>query len=107
MNRVSWAVIGVLMGLRAVCAQDFSPGDVIRLIERDNHIPAHPAPGDTRVHLRFLSGAPATVLNVDAPTGWIEIQSDPLSGTQSTGWIVKRYIAGRLGSGELPPDPLA
>ena len=107
MKRVLWTVIGVLIGLHSVYAQNFSPGDLIRLIERDNHIPAHPAPGDTHVHVRFTSGSPATVLNVDAQTGWIEIQSEPLSGTQTTGWIVKRYIMGRLGGGTLPTDPLA
>jgi endonuclease/exonuclease/phosphatase family metal-dependent hydrolase len=107
MKRVLWTVIGVLIGLHSAYAQDFSPGDLIRLMERDNHIPAHPAPGDTHVHVRFTSGAAATVLNVDAQTGWIEIQSEPLSGTQTTGWIVKRYIMGRLDGGSLPTDPLA
>jgi hypothetical protein len=35
-------------------AADVRPGDQVRLIERDQHIPVHPAPGDPRVHLRDL-----------------------------------------------------
>jgi hypothetical protein len=31
------------------------PGDRVRFVERDQYIPAHPAPGDTHVHLRFVS----------------------------------------------------
>jgi hypothetical protein len=40
-------------------AAEVRPGDQSRLIERDQHVPAHPAPGDTRVHLRFVSGSQA------------------------------------------------
>ena len=65
------------------------------MIERDQHIPAHPAPGDPRVHLRFVSGSQATVLQVHSPTGWIEVRGKPLQGTQNTGWITRRYLAGR------------
>ena len=36
-------------------AEDVQPGDRVRFVERDQYIPAHPAPGDTRVHLRFVS----------------------------------------------------
>jgi hypothetical protein len=50
-------------------AEDLRPGDQVRLIERDQHIPAHPAPGDTRVSLRFVSGSAATVLAINAATG--------------------------------------
>ena len=48
----------------ATCASaaEVRPGDQVRLIEREQHIPAHPAPGDPRVHLRFVSGSEATVL---------------------------------------------
>jgi hypothetical protein len=42
-------------------ATEVQPGDQVRFIERDQHIPAHPAPGDTRVHLRFIRGSQATV----------------------------------------------
>jgi hypothetical protein len=40
-------------------AEDVRPGDQVRFIERDQHIPAHPAPGESRVHLRFVSGSQA------------------------------------------------
>jgi hypothetical protein len=88
-------------------AQDVRPGDQVRLIEREQHIPAHPAPGDPRVHLRFVSGSEATVLQVNPATGWIEVRGKPLQGTENTGWITPRYLAGRPGGGEPTPDPLA
>jgi hypothetical protein len=40
-------------------AAEVRPGDQVRFIERDQHIPAHPAPGESRVHLRFVSGSQA------------------------------------------------
>jgi hypothetical protein len=45
-----------------VHAGEVRPDDQVRFIERDQHIPAHPAPGESRVHLRFVSGSAATVL---------------------------------------------
>jgi hypothetical protein len=54
-----------------VHAAEVRPGDQVRFITREQHIPARPAPGDTRVHLRFVSGSAATVLRVNAATGWI------------------------------------
>jgi hypothetical protein len=50
-------------------AAEVRPGDQVRLVERDQHIPAHPAPGDTRVSLRLVSGSQATVLAINAATG--------------------------------------
>jgi endonuclease/exonuclease/phosphatase family metal-dependent hydrolase len=88
-------------------AQDVRPGDQVRLIEREQHIPAHPAPGDTRVSLRLVSGSQATVLAVNAATGWIEVQGEPLEGTATTGWITPRYLARAPGTGEPTTDPLA
>jgi endonuclease/exonuclease/phosphatase family metal-dependent hydrolase len=76
------------------------------LIERDQHIPAHPAPADTRVHLHFVNGSAATVLGVNATAGWIEVQGEPLQGTESTGWITPRYLASRPGTGEPGSDTL-
>jgi len=38
-------------------ATEVRPGDQVRLVERDQHIPAHPAPGDSRVSLRLVSGS--------------------------------------------------
>jgi hypothetical protein len=61
------------------------PGDQARFVERDQHLAAHPAPGDTHVHLRFVSGSAATVLRVDAATGWIEVRGEPLKGSENTG----------------------
>ena len=61
-------------------AQDVRPGDQVRLIEREQHIPAHPTPGDPRVHLRFVSGSAATVPCPNAATGWIEVRGEPLQG---------------------------
>jgi hypothetical protein len=89
----------------ATCAsaEDVRPGDQVRFIERDQHIPAHPAPGDTRVHLRSVSGSAATVLRVNAATGWIvdldvydvHVDDHPkgaLNGQQNTDFAVKRGL---------------
>src|SRR5919106_6965277 len=73
-------------------AADVRPSDQVRFIERDQHIPAHPAPGDTRVHLRLVSGSEATALRVNAATGWIEMQGEPLQGTENTGFAFKRGL---------------
>ena len=83
------------------------PGDQVRFIERGQHIPAHPAPGDSRVSLRLVSGSQATVLQVNAATGWLEVQGEPLEGTANTGWITPRYLAGVPGTGEPTTDSLA
>jgi endonuclease/exonuclease/phosphatase family metal-dependent hydrolase len=91
----------VLAAATCAYAAEVRPGDQVRLIEREQHIPAHPAPGDPRVHLRFVSGSEATVLQVHAATGWIEVRSEPLQGTENTGWITRRYLASRP-NGEEP-----
>jgi hypothetical protein len=88
-------------------AQDVRPGDQVRFIERDQHIPAHPAPGDSRVHRRFVSGSEATVLRVHTATGWIEVRGEPVQGTANTGWVTPRYLAGQPGGGGPTPDSLA
>jgi hypothetical protein len=88
-------------------AEGVQPGDQVRFIERDQHIPAHPAPGHSSVHLRFVSGSTATVLRVDAATGWIEVRGEPLQGTANTGWITPRYLGSRPAGGEPTSDPLA
>ena len=56
----------------ATCAAaaEVRPGDQVRFIERDQHIPVHPAPGDPRVRLRFVSDLEATVLRVTPAIGW-------------------------------------
>ena len=81
-------------------AQDVQPGDQVRFIARDQHIPAHPAPGDTRVHLRFVSGSEATVLRVHGATGWIEVRGEPVQGTEHTGWVTRSYLIRQPGGGE-------
>jgi hypothetical protein len=96
-----------LAAVTCAAAEDVRSADRIRLIERDQHIPAHPAPGNLRVHLRFVSGSEATVLQVNPATGWIEVRGEPLQGPEDTGWITPRYLAGRPNGEDPPPDPLA
>ena len=91
--RVLAALTALMILPSATNAQEVEPGNVVRLVERDIHIPAHPAPGDRAVHLRFVSGSTATVLAKDQQTGWLELRGIPLSGTQNTGWITRTYIA--------------
>jgi len=74
-------------------AEDVRPGNQVRFIERDQHIPAHPAPGDMHVFLRCVSGSASTVLQVNPATGGIEVRGKPLQGTANTGWITLRYLA--------------
>jgi hypothetical protein len=97
----------VLAVATCTSAAEVRPGDRVHLIERDQHIPAHPAPGDTRVHLRLVSGSEATVLQVNAATGWIEVRGEPLQGRENTGWTAPRYLASQAGNGGPIPDPMA
>ena len=90
----------------AIFAQELAEGDTVRLVERDLHIPAHPTPGDNRVHLRFVGGSTAQILQFDATTGWIEVQGEKLGGGQDTGWITKRYIEERIATEEPNEDHL-
>ena len=88
-------------------ATEVRPGDQIRFITRQQHIPAHPAPGDTRVHLRFVCGSEATVLQVHRATGWIEVRGQPVQGTQKTGWVTQNYLTQQPGGGGPMVYPLA
>jgi len=88
-------------------AAELHPGDQVRLIEREQPIPVHPAPGDTRVSLRLVSGSQASVRQVHTATGWVEVQGEPLEGTITTGWITPTYLASAPGTGEPTTDPLA
>jgi hypothetical protein len=88
-------------------AAEVRPGDQVRLIEREQYIPAHPAPGDSRVSLRLVSGSQATVLAINATTGWLEVQGEPVEGTANTGWITPGYLASVPGTGEPTADTLA
>jgi endonuclease/exonuclease/phosphatase family metal-dependent hydrolase len=108
MNRlVRLLMLLLLTAVTLAHAQEVRPGDRVRFMELDQHIPAHPAPGESRVHLRFVSGSQATVLQVNAATGWIEVRSEPLQGTENTGWVTPRYLASQPSDGEPTPDPLA
>jgi hypothetical protein len=99
----------LLLFTAATCAvaAEVHPGDQVRLIEREQHIPAHPAPGDMRVSLRLVSGSQATVLAIHAATGWIEMQGEPIQGTINMGWITPRYLASTPGTGDPTSDTLA
>ena len=79
MSRVGCLLMLLLLtAATVVSAQDVRPGDQVRFVERDQHIPAHPDPGDTRVHLRLVSGSAALVLAINAATGWLEVRGEPL-----------------------------
>jgi endonuclease/exonuclease/phosphatase family metal-dependent hydrolase len=108
MRRVLRLLAFVLLAA-ATCAvaEDVRPGDQVRFIERDQHIPAYPSPGDSRVSLRFISGSQATVLAVNAATGWIEVRGEAVQAPPNTGWITPSYLARQPGTGEPTPDPLA
>jgi endonuclease/exonuclease/phosphatase family metal-dependent hydrolase len=108
MHRVGGIVMVVLLAaLPLAYAAEVQPGDQVRLVERDQHIPAHPAPGDSHVSVRFVSGSQATVLAVNAATGWLEVRGEPVQGTANTGWITPRYLARAPGMGDPTTDPLA
>ena len=106
-SRILGALAFVVLPVTAANAQDLIPGDIVQLVERDPHIPAHPFPGDSNIHLRFISGSRATVLGIDHPTGWIEITGEPLVGNQNTGWVTSKYIAKRLAGEDPVVGPLS
>jgi hypothetical protein len=99
----------LLLFTAATCtiAVELPPGDQVRLIEREQHISAHPDPGDTRVSLRLISGSQATVLAIPAATIWIEVQGEPIQGAINTGWITPTYLASASDMGDPTLDPLA
>jgi hypothetical protein len=97
----------IFAGAALATAAEVQPGDQVRFITREQHIPAHPAPGDTRVHLRFVSGSEATVLRVHSATGWIEVRGEPVQGTENTGWVTLSYLTAQPGGGEPTADTLA
>lgn len=53
-------------------AAELCPKDQVRLVEREQPIPAHPTPA-IRVSWRLVSGSQATVLHVNAAYGWIKV----------------------------------
>ena len=102
-------VLVLLLFAAAPCAfaEDVRPGDQVRFVERDQRIPAHPRPGNTCEHLSLVSSSEATVLRLDASTGLMKVQGEPVQGMEHVGWITPRYLARQPGSGEPTPDPLA
>jgi endonuclease/exonuclease/phosphatase family metal-dependent hydrolase len=92
------AMMGIVVGfLAAIClagAQNPLVGDTVVLVERDIHIPAHPAPGNTDVPFRFTSGSSALILAIDPATGWVQIRGEQVGGAEAIGWITKTFIAG-------------
>jgi hypothetical protein len=74
---------------------------------REQHVPVHPAPGDTHVHRRFVSGSEATVLQVHHATGWIGVRRQPVQGTEHTGWVTQNSFAQQPGGGGPTVDHLA
>src|SRR5262245_12123528 len=87
-------------------AAEVRPRDQVRFITREQNIPAHPAPGDTRVNLHFVSGSEATVLQVHGATGWLQVRGEPVQGTDNTGWVTPNYLTTQPGR-EPTVDTLA
>ena len=77
-------------------AQQVAEGDTVKLVEREINIPAHPAAGNNHVAFRFAGGSTAQVLAIDASTGWLQIQGEPVGGGEATGWITKAFVAERI-----------
>jgi endonuclease/exonuclease/phosphatase family metal-dependent hydrolase len=108
MNRIIHLfMVLFLAGVALAAAAEVQPGDQVRFITREQHIPAHPAPGDTRVHLRFVSGSEATVLRVHGATGWIEVRGEPVQGPENTGWVTPSYLTSQPGGEGSTADTLA
>ena len=92
--RCTLCVATLVAGLSGLAtAQDLTVGDVVVLVERDIHIPAHPAPSDNSVAFRFASGSVADILAIDAASGWLEIRGERVGGAEATGWIIEKYRA--------------
>lgn len=90
-------VLGALAVARPAAAQDPQVGDTIVLVERDIHIPAHPATGDTDVPFRFTSGSSALILAIDPATAWFQIRGEQVGGGQAVGWITTSFITSASG----------
>ena len=105
---LSMAIMVIMMTM-AVDAQPDTPsviaeGQRITLIERDAHIPAHPAPRDSSVPFRFAGGSSGLILAIDNASGWIQIRSERTDGQDGVGWIIRRYIQSAPGD-DVPRRP--
>lgn len=76
-------------------------GDRVQLVERANNIPGHPAAGDNHLSHRYPSGTVVTIQDIDASTGWLQV--DDLDN--NVHWIVSRYIDRTITS-TAPPQGL-
>ena len=108
MCRVIWAFVLLCGAALSASAQNPEVGDTIVLVERDIHIPAHPAPGDGDVPFRFASGSTATILAIDSATGWLQIRGEQVGGSDAIGWIARSFVAsiGPPPSPQPPPPTL-
>src|SRR5262245_32506549 len=77
------------------------------MVEREQRIPARPAPADIRVHLHLVSGSESTVLQVIAATRWNDMNGEPFQDTENTGCITPRSLAISPDREEPPSSPLA
>ncbi|MCZ6598271.1 MAG: hypothetical protein O7B99_11580 [Planctomycetota bacterium] len=99
----------VRTGLVALCigfvapvpvhGQDLAVGDVVRLVQRDLGIPAHPDVGDNRISRRIPAGAIVTIGAFGAPPreNWVRIDFDGVED-----WIVSKYVDAIVGTGAVP-----
>lgn len=90
----------------AAVALEVETGDVVTLVERDIHIPAHPDTGEPIVPFRFVSGSKGNVLAVDPTTGWIELKGTSTFGSEAIGWITKKYIESVDEDGDDDEEPI-
>lgn len=103
MSRVIGSLIVIGLATLPAAAQEPQVGNSVVLVERDIHIPAHPAPGDGDVPFRFASGSTAIVLAIDPATGWLQLRGEEVGGADATGWVARGFVA-RL-AGTTPPTP--
>lgn len=98
---VSAVVLSISFFLHAQCIE---VGNIVQLIERDIHIPVHPAPGDNSLKdFRFLSESVGQILQIDADTTWVLFQGTSNGDDVKQGWITQHYIAKQM-SGDRNPD---
>ena len=75
-----------------------SVSDQYLLSRPGKEIPGHPAAGNHSVSVRFPHGSTATILAIDAATGWYEVEVG-----STTAWIIKSYLGEKVGGGVVQP----
>ncbi|WP_026210086.1 endonuclease/exonuclease/phosphatase family protein [Flexithrix dorotheae] len=78
--------------------QDYQIGDSVQLVTRSQNIPAHPAAGNSSVHLRFKSGSTGKIKSFDSSIGWYNLEGNTVGGEMALGWITKTYIESVISS---------